>query len=825
MKQYVGIDLGTTNSAICSFDGQNTRVWKSPEQNDVTPSAIYIDKRGNRFYGQKAYNLAPYEPENSGFLFKRSMGTNEKLNFKSASIELTPEECSAEILKILFGYLPEEIRNDPETATVITVPAAFNQMKKSATLQAAKIANIGQTALMQEPVAAIMSIMKASKKEGIFLVYDLGGGTFDVSIAENIGGNVNLLAHGGIEMCGGREIDRAITNKIIIPWLKNKFVLPDDIINDNKYKSLYRISQFAAEKAKIELSSNQESVISLAEVEIRSCDIEGNKIYLDIPINRAEVDMLLTELITDTIEKTRETMSKAGLSAGDVNRIIYIGGPTVYKPLRDKVSFELGLPASIDINPMTAVAEGASIFAESIDWSSTKHNRKALIASVRTDLNIDLRYPARTTQSRAKIVFITDETNGYAVEITSIDTGWTSGRSELINGMFMELPLDIEGDNRFKFIVYGSDGQKAGGDPIKTITITKTPATINAIPASHSIGVEVLEKLGGSPVLEFLVFEGDELPKKGHTSFKAAQTIKAGSHESINIKLWEGSITDPITDNQPIGCMKITGTDFEEGLISIGDEIECEFEMADSGAIYLEVSIPSISANFEGKNFYSRQEGQKDFIVDEIIDDAKKLSGRINGISGKIDDPRIERASKKVQRALLLESEICDTEDIQEAQNYIKETKKLVAQACEEHKKEIRQMDLNSCINFFNSSVKKYTKPSEIEEYENLVKAAERSIERGESGFENQLLTLRRRNWTILWRQDWYVIDFFNNMVKNPYDFSDLALFEELKQRGFEFIKRDQIDELRSVSYELFDIKIRENTGEEMFDVANIVRG
>ena len=140
MRYYIGIDLGTTNSAICSYDGTTVRVWKSPEQNDVTPSAIYVDKRGNRYYGNKAYNQAPYNPNNSATLFKRFMGTSTKIELEAAQLSLTPEECSAEILKVLYGYLPEEIRNDPETAVVITVPAAFNQMKKDATLQAAILA-------------------------------------------------------------------------------------------------------------------------------------------------------------------------------------------------------------------------------------------------------------------------------------------------------------------------------------------------------------------------------------------------------------------------------------------------------------------------------------------------------------------------------------------------------------------------------------------------------------------------------------------------------------------------------------------------------------
>ena len=199
MKHYVGIDLGTTNSAICSYDGSAVHVWKSPEQNDVTPTAIFVDRRGNRYYGRRAYDQIAAHPENGATLFKRYMGTKERF-LKGAGLHWTPEECSAEILKVLFGYLPEEIRSDPETATVITVPAAFNQMKKDATLEAAQRAGIGKVALVQEPVAAVMSVMRTSSREGVFLVYDLGGGTFDVSLADNIGGKVNLLSQGGKEM-------------------------------------------------------------------------------------------------------------------------------------------------------------------------------------------------------------------------------------------------------------------------------------------------------------------------------------------------------------------------------------------------------------------------------------------------------------------------------------------------------------------------------------------------------------------------------------------------------------------------------------------------
>ncbi|HUC65479.1 MAG TPA: Hsp70 family protein, partial [Stellaceae bacterium] len=201
MKHYVGIDLGTTNSAIASFDGENARLYLSPEQHEVTPSAIFITSRGSKYVGKRAYDQAAHNPDNSATLFKRLMGTSTPIRLPGVNLTMSPEECSAEVLRVLFGYLPEEIRNDTETGTVITVPAAFNQMQKDATMSAAEMAGIGKVALMQEPVAAVMSVMRQRKTDGIFLVYDLGGGTLDIAIAQSTAGRVNLIGHGGIQMC------------------------------------------------------------------------------------------------------------------------------------------------------------------------------------------------------------------------------------------------------------------------------------------------------------------------------------------------------------------------------------------------------------------------------------------------------------------------------------------------------------------------------------------------------------------------------------------------------------------------------------------------
>ncbi|MBU5612875.1 Hsp70 family protein [Geomonas azotofigens] len=831
MKNFVGIDLGTTNSAICSYDGSETRIWKSPEQNDVTPSAIYIDRRGNKYVGKRAYDSAPHSPDNSAMLFKRLMGTSTPVRLTAVNLTKTPEECSAEVLKFLFGYMPEEIRNDPDTGTVITVPAAFNQMQKNATMQAASMAGLGKVALMQEPVAAVMSVMRARNTDGMFLIYDLGGGTLDVAIAESISGRVNLLAHGGIAMCGGRDFDRVLVDNVVRPWLLENFDLPQDFSVNPNFKSLIRLATWATERAKIELSAREDSVISLSETEARIRDLNGNEIYLDIPLQRDAYDKLIAELVAESIESARETLNKAGLSPHDLERIVFVGGPTNYKPLRDKVAFELGIPGNTDVNPMTAVAEGASLFAESIDWSSQNRSRKNTRGQISSGgrLALSFNYIARTPDVKAKIAvqLAGQAAAGSEFQVDSVDTGWTSGRLPLKHGAAIDVTLTKNGVNTFKVFVFDSVGGSIGLEQDK-IVITRTAATVDAIPASHSVGIEVLEKLGGRPLLDYLVRSGDSLPKKGKKVFKAAESLKSGASGSLNLKLWEGEIEDPITDNRPIGVLKISGSDIEDGVIPAGADLECEFEILDSGNIIIEVSVPCIGGTFHsGKNFYSRQEGQLDYTAAAVmvVEEGERTLNRIDEINEVVDNPKLEQARQKLEFAVALDPNEAETEKSQEAMEKVLEARRLLAQVRKEHLKEIRQIDLDGVVSFFDEHIRQNARPSEASAFDNLAKTAQRSIDRNDKDFEHQLDELKGKNFEILWRQDWFVVERFKWMVSSPHLFADKHRFEELAHIGTQLMRSDDIEKLRAVVAQLSMIKIGGGPDNEMFDVANIIRG
>lgn len=826
---YVGIDLGTTNSVISTYDGETLRILKSPEQNDVTPSAIFFDRRGNKFVGQRAYDSAPHSPDSAAVLFKRLMGTGTPVSIPAAQLTLTPEQCSAEVLRVLYGYLPEDARQAGVAGTIITVPAAFNQMQKEATLAAAEQAAIGRVLLLQEPVAAVMSVMRARPGDGRFLIYDLGGGTLDIAIAESIGGRVTLLAHGGIAMCGGRDFDRRIVQHVVAPWLRANFGLPDGVLEEPKYRALARLAAWAAERAKIELSSREEAIISLSEAELRMRDERGQELYLDIPLARTALNELVQDLIATSVEAARDALRQAGLAPADIERLVFVGGPTQYKPLRDQVAAALGIAASTEVNPMTAVAEGAALYAEAVDWSVATRGRKAIRGALDTGASVPVTfaYMARTPGHRAKcaVKLAAAVAPGHEFQIDSLDSGWSSGRISLRDGAIVDLPLAKQGTNTFKVFLFGP-----AGDPLSLsqdrLTISRTAATIDAIPASHSIGVEVLEKLGGRSTLEYLVRAGEPLPKKGQLSFRAAESLKAGSTASLNFKLWEGEITDPVSDNRFIGTVRIIGSDLDEGVIPAGAELVCDYEVVDSGNVTVALTVPSIGATFHSdRNFYSPQEGLIDFTqaAQQVTATAREVQSRVDRIAAKVDSDKLEKAQSRLASAATLAASN-DPETSKQAMDDVLEAKRLLAQVRQEHLPEIRQLELDGYVAFFDETIRPLARPSEVTSFDNLVLSAKRVIARDDGAFETYVADMREINAAVLWRQDWFLVDRFNELAAAAHAFPDRVAFEALVARGREAVRTDDMPTLRGVLAELYRARVTLGGDDGMFDVANVLR-
>ena len=833
MTYYIGIDLGTTNSAISVYDGENVHVQKSRQgENDVTPSVIYIDKKDKMMVGAKAYQqLGRKDNKNVAKQFKRFMGTGTSIDFAGRS--MTPVDCSAEILRELMRCVPEEIANSEDKATVITVPAAFDQRQNEATKEAAKKANIGKVALMQEPVAAIMAAMKDINKNGSFIIFDIGGGTLDVAIATSYNGKVDVIAHGGIAMCGGADMDRRIVDNIIIPWIEDHYNVPKQM-RGNKYEEMLKIARYHAEQAKIELSSSDTADIYGS---LYGMDEDGEEIELDIPIDREKFNPLIDPLIEEAIEAARATIKKSGISPLDFDRIIFIGGPSKYKYLRDRVERELGIKAedAVKVNPMTAVSEGAAIFAETIDWTNEEHNRKGSHSEALSsdDLGLSFKYESRTTDKQAKIgIKMKKSVFGYTFQICSVDSGWDSGMLPLQNGKILRVPLTKNGVNTFEIFVYDDASRKVRLENQK-ITITLTKASIGSILASHSIGVEVKESnFRDDTTLDFLVKEGDKLPVEGERTYKATETIKAGSDNALIFKMWEGEITDEVSNNRYIGCMKITGDDFEYGSIKRNAELIFAYKINEAGSVEVHVTIPSLDdATFDsGKNFYKHDDEQLDMndrdTVDTISNEGERVMDKADEIAENVSDERLSKVRKFARDAIDLQNATSiDPEMVKKNNDNLLEAKKLLDQVRKDNLRPMRKNDLKKAQQLVED-VEPIASATEKQEIRDMLKLAEKVIDREDKTFESTISNIEGKCLFINFnRSDKFVSGWFQYYRQNRYLFTDRKRANELISEGEAAIVNDDYQKLRKIIIQLIQILRSDNKSEGMSDIANIMRG
>ncbi len=350
MSKVIGIDLGTTNSVVAVMEGGEPTVITNPEGSRLTPSVVGFTKDGERLVGQLAKRQAVSNPDRTIASIKRHMGSDYKVNIDNKSY--TPPEISAMILQKLKkdaeSYLGETV-----TQAVITVPAYFNDSQRQATKDAGKIAGLDVLRIVNEPTAAALAYGLDKEENETILVFDLGGGTFDVSILELDDGMFQVVATNGNTHLGGDDFDHAVMN-----WMVEEFKKSNGIDLSKDKMSAQRLIE-AAEKAKIELSSMVSTNINLPFI---TADATGPK-HLDLTLTRAKFDELTADLVEATIEPTRKAMSDAGLSSSDINKIILVGGSSRIPAVQAAIKKYFGKEPNRGVNPDECVAVGAAIQA------------------------------------------------------------------------------------------------------------------------------------------------------------------------------------------------------------------------------------------------------------------------------------------------------------------------------------------------------------------------------------------------------------------------------------------------------------------------------
>ena len=349
MGKIIGIDLGTTNSCVAVMEGGEPVVIANAEGNRTTPSVVAFSKNGERLVGQIAKRQAVTNPDNTIISIKRDMGTNKKVKIEGD--EFTPQEISAMILQKLKvdaeNYLGQKV-----TQAVITVPAYFSDSQRQATKDAGKIAGLEVLRIINEPTAAALAYgMDKEDTDKKILVYDLGGGTFDVSILDIGDGVFEVLATSGNNKLGGDDFDERIIDYLVEEFKKEQGI---DLKNDKM--AMQRLKE-AAEKAKIELSGVGQTNINLPFI---TADSTGPK-HLDITLTRAKFEELIRDLVDSTIGPVNQALKDAGISASELHKILLVGGSTRVPCVQEAVKKITGKDADKGINPDECVAIGAAI--------------------------------------------------------------------------------------------------------------------------------------------------------------------------------------------------------------------------------------------------------------------------------------------------------------------------------------------------------------------------------------------------------------------------------------------------------------------------------
>jgi len=577
-----GIDLGTTNSAIARMEKGKPEIKKTDLNHDTMPSSVGWNRKGVLLVGDVALNQLQSDrlraaqswklDQNIFIEFKRTMGTDKRYKPSVLEQDFTSEELSAEVLKKLKSFVQDESIH----AAVITVPAKFTVNQKDATARAAKLAGFEQFELLQEPVAACMAYgLGQEQKNGMWVVFDFGGGTFDAAVVKAEDGVLKVIDTEGDNYLGGKNLDYAIVDGIIIPYLREQYALEDVLEDEVKLGLLRDAMKRYAELAKIQLSFKAEHHILSELGEIPLEDADGNEVELDLLLTRDRLAEVVSPIYQRAIDLTAALLERNKLDRGSITSVILVGGPTYSPILRDLLTAQLREP-DYWVDPMTAVAEGAALYASTIKVNSdiTEATRD------RSKVQLDLGYESTSVQPMEFVsVKLLSGEKDLLVEIERADGTWASGRRKLDDkGDVVEVELTEGVVNDFLVKVYDAKGDHLACEPDSFNIIQGTQ--VSAAPLPQGIGIEIFRMDSKRRV--FVAVKGlqknQPLPATGVANgLKTSVELRPGNAKDVlRIPLYEGDYDAEGTLailNEHIYDAVITGADVP-GLVPTGSQVD-----------------------------------------------------------------------------------------------------------------------------------------------------------------------------------------------------------------------------------------------------------
>ena len=583
-----GIDLGTTNSCVSVAGSSGAVIIRNNEGWPYTPSAVYVEKDGSVRTGRAAKGRLLSYPGDAVSGFKRWMGTAQTKTFRSG-LTMTAEQLSAEILKALREQVKQQKGEDLEAA-VVTVPASFDLPASEATRRAAALAGFASSPLLQEPIAAALAYgFRETRKSSFWLVYDLGGGTFDAAVIQVRDGEIQVVNHGGDNHLGGEDVDWAVVDKFFVPHLTAEYALTDFRRGNEKWRAAFAKLKESAENAKIAVSKERSESVQRDFV----CPDDAERpVELDFLLSRANVESVFRPLLYRSIELCRRVLSEAKLAPSHIERIILVGGPTYTPYLREILPDPkegLGIPVDFSADPMTVVAQGAAIFAASkrlaggtgavagsgaytllLSYDPVGSDPEPLIAGSVT---------APSKQGLA----------GFSIRFANpaARPPWESGRIPLdrAGGFSFSLRAQEGATNHFSIELFDPNGRACMVTP-SSLNYT-IGLTIKAPPLPHNIGIA---EAGNK--IHILFEKGTPLPAKTTAKHVTVGLIRHGnSADALTIPLVEGEATEAADENRKIGEFKLTGNQIDRDLPA-GSDVEIRVEIDDSRIVKARFYIP-----------------------------------------------------------------------------------------------------------------------------------------------------------------------------------------------------------------------------------------
>ena len=583
---YVGIDLGTTNSVAAVFDGSTMTPVRNSQGGTLTPSIVRIDARKNVLVGPRARRYLDTDPANTRSEFKRLMGTANLLEFPAAGVSKKPEELSAEVLKSLRSDIADQTGVLPERA-VISVPALFELHQTAATSEAARQAGFERIELIQEPVAsAIAAGWSQDSADGPWLVYDLGGGTFDVSLLDTREGLLRIVGHDGDNFLGGRDFDRLLVDLVLQKLAADGVKI--DRANPEHALALRRL-RFAAEEAKIELTRAKDAPIFISGLQVGADTVD-----VDVFITRNEYEALIVPLIDRSLSICLRLLAANGLAEGGLDRLVLVGGPTVTPLLREKARAVLRADFGEGLDPMTLVAQGAALFAGTVGLDG-RPSANAAKAGLSSGPKVWLQFPAMTSDLTPYVVGKLLDQGGKinAIVVEREDGKWQSDPAPVGADGSFDLMMSLLPRQSTTFNTYGllPDGGRVALQP-PSFAISHG-ITLGEPPLARTIGVA----LANNRVLQY--FErGAPLPIRRSFTLATVETVHPNTQGfALKVPIVQGEFTHAHLCRL-VGTLEIPAAALKSAL-PVGAEIELTLELDRGGQLRASGRVVSTNQVFD----------------------------------------------------------------------------------------------------------------------------------------------------------------------------------------------------------------------------------